>query len=121
MYRLELFLSVSGATGGDVKVAWNGTSGASGAMTTHSRGCMGPDLATTDVTNTNVRFERHNWNTSCSYGVDGVINSHVKEEGLVDNSAGGSGAFTLQWAQNASNATSTALASSSFAILERLV
>ena len=121
VYQLDCYFTAAGAAAGDIKVAWTATGAASGAMSSHSRGCMGPALAVTDATDTNVRFDRRNWNTSVSYGVDGTVTSHIHEEGLVDNSVGGSGSFTLQWAQNASNATSTTLSTGTYAILERLV
>jgi hypothetical protein len=121
VYQLDAYFTAAGAAAADIKIAWNATSGASGAGASHSRGCMGPALSVTDVTDTNVRFDRRNWNTSVSYGVDGTVTSHIHEEGLVDNSAGGAGSFTLQWAQNASNATSTTLSTGTYAILERLV
>lgn len=119
VYELKAFLSVSGPAGGDFKTAWNITGPASGGNHTN-RYALGPPTTSADVTDGNLRSSRHTWGSSVAYGLDGTNSSHIEEGGLLDTTAGGSGTITLQWAQNTSNAASTVLATSSYAILERL-
>jgi hypothetical protein len=120
VYELRAYLTVSGSTGGDVKTAWAFTGAASGGNHTTRYG-LGPGTATTTASATAVmQYARQTWSTAIAYGVDGTLNSHIEEGGLLDTTTGGSGTITLQWAQNTSNAASTVLGTSCYAILERL-
>jgi len=119
VYELRSCLAVAGAAAGDFKTAWNVTGAASGGS--HStRSTVGPTTGTSDATaNSTFRSSRHTLATAAAYGVDGTNQSAIEECFILDTTAG-SGAVTLQWAQNASNATSTTLTSDSWAVLTRL-
>lgn len=119
VYQLSAFLSVSGSTGADVQTAWSITGPASGGNHTN-RYCRGPAANTTIVDQGDAVMRALGWGSAMVYGLDGVRASGISESGLLDTTTGGSGAITLQWAQNASNAASTVLGTSSYAILERL-
>src|SRR4249920_332118 len=119
VYELRAYLSVSGSAGGDFKTQWAFTGPASGGNHT-TRYAVGPPITSSDVTDSNLRSSRHAWGASATYGLDGSNTSHIEEGGLLDTTAGGSGTITLQWAQNASVATSTVVSTGSYAILERL-
>jgi hypothetical protein len=119
VYQLTSRLAVNGPTAGDFKTAWVFTGPASGGS--HgNRYCDGPATSVSAVTDTGKVGRSTAWTTSVSYGTDGSLTSAITEAGLLDTTAGGSGTITLQWAQNASNATSTVVGTSSYAILERL-
>ena len=119
VYQLSAFLSVSGSTGGDFQTAWTITGPASGGS--HSwRHCLGPITSTSSVEGNSGVNRAIAWTSAQGYGVDGSRNSSIVETGLLDTTAGGSGTITLQWAQNTSNAASTVMSTSSYAILERL-
>lgn len=118
VYDLRTYLAVSGPAAGDFKTQWAFTGAASGGNHTN-RYAIGPAISVADVADTNLRSSRQGWTTSVSYGTDGTNTSHIEEGGLLDTLAG-SGTITLQWAQNTSNATSTVVSTSSYAILERL-
>lgn len=118
VYELRAYLAVSGPSAGDFKTQWAFTGPASGGSHTN-RSALGPATTVTDVADTNVRSSRQGWTTSVTYGTDGTNTSHIEESGLLDTAAG-SGTITLQWAQNTSNATSTVVSNSSYAVLERL-
>jgi hypothetical protein len=115
-YRVETYLSVSGATAGDIKVAWVLTGGAAQLTARH---CRGPALATADVTATSIRDSVHNLvTTTIGYGTDNATNSSIFEDFLVETTtANASGTLTMQWAQNGSSATSTTMSSSSYMVV----
>jgi hypothetical protein len=118
VYDLRAYLAVTGASAADFKTQWAFTGPASAGNHTN-RYALGPAASDTDVTDGNMRSTRHTWGSSVVYGTDGTNTTHIEEGGLLDTLAG-SGTITLQWAQNASNAASTVVSTSSYAILERL-
>lgn len=119
VYELKAYLAVTGASAADVKTQWAFTGAASGGNHTN-RYAIGPGTGVTDVTAaTTMRSSRHAWTASATYGTDGTNTTHIEEGGILDTAAG-SGTITLQWAQNSSNATSTVMTTSSYAVLERL-
>jgi hypothetical protein len=119
IYELRAYLAVTGASAADFKTQWTFTGPASGGSHTN-RYAIGPATTVTDVTAAAaMRHSNHTWTASTTYGTDGTNTTHIQEGGLLDT-AGGSGTITLQWAQNTSNATSTVVTTSSYAILERL-
>jgi hypothetical protein len=120
VYVLDVVIHVSGPAAGDFKTQWAFT-GAASAGNHANRFAVGPATTATDVTAAAaVRMSSHAWGASATYGTDGTNTSIIREGGLLDTTAGGSGTITLQWAQNTSNATSTVVSTSSYAILERL-
>jgi hypothetical protein len=118
VYQLTARITVSGPAAADFKTAWAFTGAASGGNHTN-RYCQGPSSTTTGVADTTAVARSTGWTTSVTYGVDGSLTSGIIESGLLDTAAG-SGSITLQWAQNSSVATSTAVNTSTYAILERL-
>ena len=115
-YRIETFLSVSGATAGDIKVAWVLTGGVAQLSARH---CRGPAVGPADVTATTIRDSVHNLTTTTiSYGTDNATNSAIFEDFLVETTtANASGTLTMQWAQNGSSATSTTISASSYVVV----
>lgn len=107
-YVVRAYLSVTGATGGDVKVAWS--NGAT--VTKSSRHCLGPQTGTTDATNTAMRSTRHGIASSVPYGVDGTNESAVFETLQIEDVTV-AGTLTMQWAQNASSGTATTMGTTS--------
>jgi hypothetical protein len=102
-WRVELFGSATGAAGGDLRTQWTFSGTASIARST-----FGPGGSTTDVTNGSFsRASSLSFTSPAAYGTDGASASAVYEDLLVEVSAPGS--LVLQWAQNVSNATGTAL------------
>jgi hypothetical protein len=118
VYDLRAYLAVTGASAADFKTQWAFTGPASAGNHTN-RYALGPAATVTDVSDGNMRSTRQTWGSSVAYGTDGTNTTHIEEGGLLDTAAG-SGTITLQWAQNTSNATSTVMSTSSYAILERL-
>jgi hypothetical protein len=119
VYEMRCYMAVTGATAGDFKTAWNVTGPASGGSHT-TRSTKGPTTTVTDSTSVGTyRTSRHSLATAAPYGVDAIVQSAIEEHFLLDTLPG-SGAVTLQWAQNSSNATSTTLTSDSWAVLTRL-
>jgi hypothetical protein len=119
VYELRAYLAAAGAAAGDFKTAWNVTGAASGGSHT-TRSTHGPTTAVTDSTAaTALRTSRHSLATAAAYGVDGTNTSAIQEQMVLDTTPG-SGTVTLQWAQNASSATSTTLSTDSWAVLVRL-
>lgn len=101
-YRVELHMAVSGATGGDIKLAWT----VGGTVTKTSRSCTGPQLGTTDVLATSMKSSRHGIASSIPYGTDGTNESHIYEAVTIEDVTV-AGTLQLQWAQNASSGTAT--------------
>ena len=118
VYKVELHAGDTGATGGDVKLAWAVTGGAAIFGT---RSCIGPATATTDATDTNVRSTRQALTTAVPYGTDGTNTSSVRETFIIETTtAGTAGTLKLQWAQNASSGTATTLTTSTMCFLTEI-
>lgn len=106
-YVIDLFAIFSGAAAGDIKLTWSST----GTMASRHRSV---DTVSTSVTNTgdsaNSRFTHIGTLSSTpAYGVDGSNNTRAHERLVVDVTVAGT--LTLQWAQQASNATATVMQS----------
>lgn len=114
VYRIELYASISGATGGDFRVAWGVTGGVAQYTGRHVQAAA---TATTDTLNTSIRTSVHNLSTEIIAGTEATGGSH-QESFLVETfTAGASGTLRLRWAQGTSNATATTLGTSSFMVI----
>lgn len=118
-YKIETYLSVSGATAGDIKITWVLTGGVAQLSARH---CKGPSVGTADVTATTMRDSVHNLTTlTIAYGTDNTTNSSIFEDFLVETTtANASGTLTMQWAQNASSATATTISGSSYMVITEI-
>jgi hypothetical protein len=118
VYRIQVRLSVGGATAGDFKAQWVVTGGVAQYTARH---CMGPGVSTTGAGDGSVRSSVHNLSTSVTYGCDGSSNGAVFEDFLVETVVGAAaGTLTLQWAQSASSGTATTMTTSSFMVVEEV-
>lgn len=113
-WLIESWLSVTGASGGDIKTAGIFT----GTISTGIKHCLGPQVGTTDATNTAMRCSVHNYNTATSYGTDGTVTTSIRETYRLYVTA--AGVFTQQWAQQTSSATNTTVNAASFWRLMKL-
>jgi hypothetical protein len=102
-WQVEAVLHATGASGGDIKIAWtfSGTQGSPGKW------CLGPQLGTTDAFATSAKMTTAGFSTAVAYGTDGTEESAILEKMLCEVTA--SGTLQLQWAQNASSGTATTL------------
>ncbi len=110
-YVVEVFLNVQSASGTpDFRTAWSVPADATGA-----RWAIGPAVSGSagfvGREDTNGRFSVHGHATVVSYSLD-TAGVAVVETGWIASATGGT--FTLQWAQNVSNATATQVNSSSW-------
>lgn len=106
VWRVELILTATGATAGDIKVAWANT----GTMTALARSCWGPQAGTTDVDNTAILSRAVTLTANVTYGLTAVA-AAIREDVLIEVTA--TGILKVQWAQSASSGTSTTLSTSS--------
>lgn len=117
VYRIEVFLSASGATGGDLRLAW---ALGGGAAQLNGRACVGPGASTTTTADSGaVRVSAaHGLTTDLQYGLAAGANANVQETFLVETTTAGTpGTLTMRWAQWASSGTATTLTASSFIII----
>jgi hypothetical protein len=114
-WRLELFALVSGAVGGDVRMAWTFTGSEAGNS---ARACFGPGPTSTDVTDGTYRSSGHGFATPVIYGTAAGANAYVHEDISITVTVAGT--FQLQWAQGTSSATATQLTSGTKAYLTSL-
>jgi len=108
-YRIELVASATAVAPvgtADIKMKWVNT----GTMSLIGRATLGSGTAATSVTTATVRIQQLNLGTDAAYGLN-ASNWIIREDLLIDVTV--SGVLTLQWAQNASNATPTTLNSTS--------
>jgi hypothetical protein len=118
VYRIQVYLAVSGAQAGDIKVMWVMTGGVAQYTGRH---CRGPATGSTDNTTTTMRMTTASMGASIPYGCDAATNGSVHEDMLVETTtAGTAGTLTMQWAQNASNATATSVGAASFMVVEEV-
>lgn len=110
---IELILTATGATAGDIKTAWANT----GTITALGRSCWGPQAGTTDVTNTAMVARAATLTASIPYGLE-TTTAAILEKLLLDVTV--EGQLTLQWAQNASSGTATTLSTSSRMKIEKV-
>lgn len=109
-WRIQTYLTATGAAAGDIRVAWTNT----GTMSATGRACFGPGSANTDVTGAANNAHRDTANTLTAnviYGTDGSNSSAINEDLLIDVTVAGT--LTLQWAQGTSSGTATTLSTSS--------
>ncbi|MFF7023063.1 hypothetical protein ACFY97_18920 [Streptomyces klenkii] len=116
VYELALTLFWTGPNAGGIKLAFNIPSGTTGRWSAY-----GPDLSMTSGGNTaQVRADSvGSLTTAIPIGASDTSHAMTAQPtGLVV--AGSSGAFTLQWAQNASNGSDTTLFTHSWMSLTRV-
>lgn len=105
-YRVQLVLTVTGATGGDLRTSW----GTTGTIAIDGRACLGPAAGMTDIQDTNMHARAYAGSSDVIYGTES--DPAVVMEDL-DVNVTVPGSLTLQWAQGTSTGTDTTLASSS--------
>lgn len=115
-FRIECTLGVSGPAAADFKMAWASTGGIGLYVFRHS---LGPATSISDATSGSQRASAgHALATTILYGLDGSVNSSIREEFVVETAtANAAGTLTLQWAQNAANATAVQVTTSSFMVI----
>jgi hypothetical protein len=117
VYRIYMLLIIGGISTGEIKTSWTVPASATGAKC-----CMGPgsDSTSRDAgTTTTMRYGVHTFTTAVNYGINDAANFvHAIEQGTVTTTTGG--AFTLQWAQQASSATASTVALGSYLIAEKI-
>lgn len=106
LWRIELWLTATGATGGDIKTTWTTT----GTMTAVGRSCLGPNISTTSNLDGGILLGGFALTSTVNYGLS-AANHAIHEDLLIDVSV--TGTLQLQWAQVASSGTSTTLSTSS--------
>jgi hypothetical protein len=104
IYEIELKLHLTGAANADFKCDWVVGGGCSQLTT---RACIGPPIATADVTDTNLRSTGYNLTTAVNYGTDGTSASAILEKFLVGTTTAGT--LQFRWAQNTAQASDTTL------------
>lgn len=117
VYRVELFAMISGASGGDVKVAWTVPSGATGL-----RSCLGPADTSTTRNNTTMQVGAHPFASEIGYGLSATEPTLPigLQERFILTTAGTGGLVVFRHAQRTSNATQTIVRASSYMIVQKL-
>lgn len=115
VYRIELYCSVTGATGGDFRPAWAVTGGVAQYSARHVHGAAS---AMTNALDTTMRAAVHNLTTEIVIGTEAGTGTSHQESFLVETvTSNASGTLRLRWAQGTSNATATTLGTSSFMVI----
>lgn len=116
--RLNLAASnSSGSGGGDIKLTWTVTGGVTQDT---SRSCIGPAIATTDVTDGNARISRHNLTTEVGYGLT-ASSTTIQEEFFVETvTAGTSGTLRLRAAQNSGPTGTTTVSTATSLVVQEV-
>ena len=113
VYDVRVHASIGG-TDGDLQTAWSTPANATG-----SKQCFGPDLASTDRTNTNVRASNHAFATAVTYGVASASAlAAIIEVGRVVTTDAGT--FVFQAAQNSSSANPSNVGVNSYMIITKV-
>jgi hypothetical protein len=116
VYKLTMYLTWTGGTTGAFKAAFNAPSGTTGRWSLY-----GPDLSiVSGATTSGVRLSSSSSLTTGQLAGSSSTSVPVTAlpTGLI--TAGASGAFTFQWAQNGSDATVTSLLPGSWMELKRV-
>ncbi len=116
-YEVSVSLAVAGAPAADIKIDWVASAGATQVTT---RRCYGPAVGTTTPADTNLRLTNHSLTTVVTYGTTETTVGYggIEEKFLISTAA--TGTLQMRWAQNASSATATVIASNSYMTIERL-
>lgn len=101
VYKVILALNATGATAGDIKLAWSVPSGSD----TGGRWLQGPAASQDPASPALMEVRAALWATERSYGMSGTAASII-EHGLLQTGAT-PGTLQLRWAQNNSNGTAT--------------
>jgi hypothetical protein len=117
VYRVELFAMISGASGGDVKVAWTVPAGSTGL-----RSCLGPADTATTRNNTTMQVGAHPFTSEIGYGLSATEPTLPigLQERFILTTAGTSGQVVFRHAQRTSNATQTIVRAASYMIVQKL-
>lgn len=113
-YHVSMFLFVASQTAADAKVDFTGPSGFAFKYIIHTQQTGAAAYADDQV------FPGAAGTAAGIGGLGGVGSAAVHIEGLV-TTAGTSGTFRLQWAQNVSNAAGTTVEAGSFLVARRVV
>jgi hypothetical protein len=115
-YRVELFAICSGS-GGDIVLAWAVPSGATGL-----RSVLGPNAASTNRDDTNMRTGASALTTSITYGLhsDDAFWNSIQERFIITIGVT-PGNVTLQHAQASSHATQTIMRAASYMTVTKLI
>lgn len=105
-WRVQLWLTATGSTAGDIKVTWTNT----GTMSVLARSCLGPNMSTTSNLDGGILLAATTFTASVEYGLS-AANHAIHEDLLINVTVTGS--IQLRWAQVASSGTSTTLSTSS--------
>jgi hypothetical protein len=106
IWRVQIWLTATGATGGDIKTTWTNT----GTMSIIGRSCLGPNVSTTSNLDGGILLGGFAFTSTVNYGLS-AANHAIYEDLLIEVSVAGE--IQLQWAQVASSGTSTTLSTSS--------
>lgn len=112
-YNVEVHGSMGG-TDGDIQTAWSTPVNSSG-----SKQCFGPEPASTDRTNTNMRASNHAFATAIPYGVASASSlAAFYEVGRVVTVDAGT--FVFQAAQNSSTANPSNIGTNTYMIVTKV-
>lgn len=115
IYRVELEARVSGATGGDLRAAWNNPAD----LTMHARFCWGLGSAVTTADDQAVRFQSPTFLTS-QLGTGTTAGSPYREVLYVTTGASDAD-LQFEWAQVVSNGVATNVLAGSAVYATRLL
>lgn len=113
VYDVRVHASIGG-TDGDLQTAWSVPTGATG-----SKQCFGPDAASADRTNTNVRASNHAFDTAVTYGVASAsaLAAIIEVGRVVTTSAG---TFVFQSAQASSTGNPSNVGQNTYMIITKV-
>lgn len=106
VWRVQIWLTVTGATSGDFKTTWGNT----GTMSGLGRSCLGPNISTTSNLDGGILLGGFALSSTVNYGMS-ADNHAIHEDLLLDVSV--AGRIQLRWAQRVGDATPTTLSTSS--------
>jgi hypothetical protein len=116
-YHIRLVIQVDGPASGVVAggqgIVTDWSTPADSVLTMLKR-TVGPDAASTDRQNTNVRLGAHNASTDITYGIedDKTFWGTIMEEFIIDTVSAGT--INFRWAQKTSHATAVSVRSGSY-------
>ncbi|MEN8907888.1 MAG: hypothetical protein ABF289_18205 [Clostridiales bacterium] len=118
LYHIQAFLAVSNVVSAtpDVKTAWSLTNGDFRT----SRNLLGPDTATTDLDNTDVKMKNENYSTAVAFGTETAKVTFIWETFMIEIYENG-GKLQLQWAQNIAHPSDTTMLGRSYIVITPVV
>lgn len=113
VYDVRIHSSIGG-TDGDIQTAWSCPTNSSG-----SKQCFGPEPASTDRTNTNMRASNHAFATAVTYGVNSAASlAAIIEVGRVVTVDAGT--FVFQAAQASSTVNPSNIGQNTYMIITKV-